>query len=35
MTVSHWLDRFANTAVIGVLLAGLPMAAFGFLAHAF
>jgi hypothetical protein len=35
MVVSNWLDRFANTAVVAVLLAGLPMAAFGFLAHSF
>jgi hypothetical protein len=33
MRVSNWIDRFANIAVIGVLLAGLPMAAFGFIAH--
>ncbi len=33
MYVSQWMDRFANTAVIAVLLAGLPMAVFGFLAH--
>jgi hypothetical protein len=30
MTFSHWLDRFANTAVIIVLLSGLPLAAIGF-----
>ena len=33
MSVSNWMDRFANTAVIGVLLAGLPMAVFGFISH--
>jgi hypothetical protein len=33
MHVSQWMDRFANTAVIAVLLAGLPMALFGFVTH--
>ena len=33
MHVSNWMDRFANTAVIAVLLAGLPMAVFGFVTH--
>ena len=33
MYVSHWMDRFANTAVIAVLLAGLPMAVLGFITH--
>ena len=33
MIVSNWLDRFANTIVIGVLLSTLPMAAIGFLTH--
>jgi hypothetical protein len=33
MMVSNWIDRFANVAVIGVLLAGLPLAAISFIAH--
>lgn len=33
MAFSNWMDRFANTVVIGVLLAGLPMAMIGFVAH--
>jgi hypothetical protein len=33
MIISNWLDRFANTIVLGVLLCGLPLAAIGFLAH--
>jgi hypothetical protein len=33
MAFSNWMDRFANTVVIGVLLAGLPLAAINFLAH--
>jgi hypothetical protein len=33
MHVSHWLDRFANTTVIAVMLSSLPIAAFGFLFH--
>ena len=35
MSVSNWLDRFANTVVIAALLAGLPLAAVGFLSAAF
>jgi hypothetical protein len=33
MHVSQWMDRFANTAVIAVLLAGLPMVVLGFVTH--
>jgi hypothetical protein len=33
MIVSNWLDRFANTIVIGALLAGLPLAVLGFFAQ--
>ncbi len=35
MIVSNWLDHFANTIVIGVLLSTLPMAAIGFFSHSF
>jgi hypothetical protein len=35
MTFIQLFDRFANVAVIGVLLAGLPMAAIGFIAQSF
>jgi hypothetical protein len=35
MHVSNWIDRFANVAVIGIMLACLPMAAIGFIAHSF
>jgi len=33
MAFSNFMDRFANTVVIGVLLAGLPFAVINFLAH--
>jgi hypothetical protein len=33
MTLSKAFDRFANFAVMAVLLAGLPLAAFGFIAQ--
>ena len=33
MTISNTFDRFANFAVMAILLAGLPLAAFGFFAQ--
>jgi hypothetical protein len=33
MYFSQWLDRFANTAGIAIMLASLPIAALGFLFH--
>ena len=35
MIVSQMFDRFANVAVIAVLLSSLPIAVYGFVAHSF
>jgi hypothetical protein len=33
MSVSQMFDRYANVAVIAVLLSSLPIAVYGFVAH--